>query len=376
MGITISHETALRVTRMLRSQGLNLAQMDRTSLASPTPWVGKRWTMRLFSPDTWQWPQPDSVRKLDVLVGSSQERLRMDGVANHVCATELPADSIIWLDEHTGVPAPPLLFAQMAEKATLPALVLLGHELCGHFCRWANNPARGPVTDGIPAATSVAEISAFLDRTPGLPGRTRARQAIPYLVDHAFSAPEAVLSTAFGLPPREQGYGLGPITLNRAVAIAENENSTRGNTRYPDILLPFAPIGVNYDGEGHLDLAGLARAAREAAEAEADTKQQAENALAGKIAEVREKAVDDIRRNRQLAAAGYIVFPATKEDLLEYGALDELARQILGCARTVFGVDTQAFEETLDDSARARERYELLVTLVPVGAASQASNIL
>ena len=44
---------------------------------------------------------------------------------------------------------------------------------------------------------------------------------------------------------------------------------------------------------------------------------------------VREKAVDDVRRNRELAADGLTVFPITKEDLREKGGLDRVMRQVV-----------------------------------------------
>ena len=46
-----------------------------------------------------------------------------------------------------------------------------------------------------------------------------------------------------------------------------------------DLSFSFAPIGINYDGEDHLDLTGIARAARKAAQAEGDSRIEREAAL-------------------------------------------------------------------------------------------------
>ena len=95
-----------------------------------------------------------------------------------------------------------------------------------------------------------------------------------------------------------------------------------------------------------------------------------------KLITVREKAVNDIQRNRQLAAEGFIVFPVVKEDLSEWGALDTLTRQILACAREVFGVDTSTFEETLENTELARDRQALLNAMLPGQPQRGASEII
>ena len=367
MALTLSHSTALHATRVLRSNRIDLASLDRGSIAHPAPWLSKRWTKRNFTPDEWNWQQPRASQPLDILVNAQESRPRTSLLRTHVCSIDLPLGSIIWLDEHTTMPSPPFLFTQMAEHASVPALVLLGHELCGHFSRYADNPVSGPIIDGIPAATSVADIATFLDQAPRVAGNAKARTALSCIADHALSVMESILSCIYALPPKESGFGMGPIALNRRVEIANTQEAGQTHARYPDILFPFAPIGINYDGEGHLDLEAVANAAREAALADAETKQQKEQLLSAALYDVRAKAVDDIRRNRELAANGYLVLPATKEDLYDWGALDNLTRQILACARETFGVDTSRYEKTLDNTDLARDRYALLTAMLPAG---------
>jgi hypothetical protein len=90
--------------------------------------------------------------------------------------------------------------------------------------------------------------------------------------------------------------------------------------------------------------------------------------LQQKLQGVRSKVVDDILRNRQLAARGKAVFVATKEDLYGWGHLDELARQVLSYARVVHGIDVSEFEKTLDDTSRKADRQAILDSLLPHGA--------
>jgi len=160
---------------------------------------------------------------------------------------------------------------------------------------------------------------------------------------------------------------MGPVTLNERVMVGEPDESGIMRSRYPDLSFSFAPVGLNYDGEDHLDLAGLVHAAHTATMAEGKEQAEAKTALWDKLEAVRAKVVDDNRRNRQLAASGRIVFPVTKEDVYGWGNLDELTWQILQCAHSVFDVDIERFMQTLENTDRKRDRYTLLATFLPSG---------
>lgn len=372
MALTLSHQSALDVIRQLRAEGKHLPEFSPTTLRPPSPWVGNRWSRRNFEAEEWCWPKPKKGCELHVLVPSGGSRMRGANVHSHVDARDLPAGSILWLDNRASVVCPELLFLQMAETFSLPALVMLGNELCGHFARDSKNPLGGPVTDGIRACTSVERIREYLAGHSWTIGLQRAREALRYVCDHAISAPESVLSTMYGIPSTESGYGMGPVVLNERVRV-DGDEKEGARHRFPDLMFSFAPVGINYDGEGHLDLDGLIEAAKKAALADADDWAEANNELERKRKELRAKVVDDNRRNRQLASRGKIVFPVTKEDLYDENGLDNLTRQILDCARTVFGADTRKFEEVLETTSLQSDRQELLDSLLPGKDASRES---
>jgi hypothetical protein len=364
MGITISHASALHKTRKLRALGMDLQSMDFSTIAHPAPWLGAKWSAREFTYEEWKWGVPSSAAPLHVVVAKQSERLRAKNLKCHVCSAELPANAILWLDGLASMSSPPLLFVQMAETLSLPELVMLGYELCGNYTRSADNPLYGPVTDQISAATSVSEVQRFLEAIDFVPGIPKAQEALKYIADHAFSVPEAVLATMYSLPPKESGYGMGPVTLNQRVKLGD-ETAGEVNARYPDLMFPFGPLGLNYDGQGHLDLYGLERAANRMALAVGKDVEAAETALVLKREEIRMKVIDDIRRNRQIMSTGRIVFPVTKEDLREVGGLDNVTRDILRCAHNAFGIDTSSYEKTLNDNELSRERRALLDALLP-----------
>ena len=373
MALTLSHQSALDVVRMLRSEGSNLHEMDVTTLAEPSVLVGKRWDSPNFTSDMWRWQRPTSQRPLHVLAPAERHRLRGVHIRGHLLSNRLPAGSIIWLDECSSMVCPELLFLQMAESLPLPALVMLGCELCGHFSRDANEPLLGAITDGIPAATSVLDLERYLSNFKGLRGLARARKALHCVCDHAVSAPEAVLATMYMLPTVESGYGMGPVMLNDRVEVDSGGEWVRAKSRYPDLTFTFAPVGINYDGSKHFDVNELMAFANRFARADAKKQHEAREALRGKLVKARAKILDDNMRNRQLAVQGKIILSATKEDLANGKRLDVLTRQILSCARRVFGAEVGSFMETIDNTLLTRDRRELLSSLLPAGHGGESS---
>lgn len=365
MRLTLSHTSALFAMRMLRSERADLRGFDHVAVGRSSTSVGARWTMREFNSEIWRWPRPDPKNPLHVLVTSSTDRVRMSGVVTHLYQKELCAQSVLWLDEQASMVSPELLFVQLASCCPLPQLVMVGYELCGCFSRCASNPINGPVTLEVPPATSVEELHQYVSAASRVRGLGRARTALAYVQNNAVSAPEAVLATMYSLPTSEFGYGMGPIEMNKGIQVGDAQHGQIGRKRYPDILFSFAPVGINYDGEDHLDLKSIAVAATEAARASDESGLGPELKLENTIAAVRAKVVDDMRRNRELIAQGACVLPLTKEDLYSFGGLDDFTWQLLACAKNFYGANTRRFERTLVDSALARERYALLMELLP-----------
>lgn len=372
MAVTLSHQSALDVIRVVRSRGVNLYEADVTSLATPEPWIGKNWSMQNFTSSEWQWQQPSPKHPLQVLAPrlTSKKTSLLD---LHILYRTTSTFSVLWLDEHTSVIRPELLFLQMAAHFAIPRLVMLGNELCGHFSRAWNNPLNGPVELGLPSATSVSQLQGYLQTCHKVKGLPRAKEALNYIVDHAVSPPESVLATMYSLPTKESGYEFGSVTLNECVSVGSGDLWERNRHRYPDLMFSFASVGINYDGEDHLDLKGLAQIARAAALAEPEDREKAKRILQLKLDEVREKYLDDIHRTRELAAKGKIVLPATKEDLEDITSLDNFTRDLLGCAHSILGMDTSSYEKTLNNTVLQRDRSELLRSLMPFGQSAASS---
>ena len=125
-------------------------------------------------------------------------------------------------------------------------------------------------------------------------------------------------------------------------------------------MIPGTNVGINYDGAGHLDLGRVSDAARE--QALHPQSAHAKRSLQESLDAVRGKAVDDIRRNRELAAQGLVVFPVVKEDLRAPHGLDHVVRQMLLAMDTPARARHAFLAELLDTSFAARERQMLVST--------------
>ena len=128
MGLTLSHASALYVIRKMRADGVNLHDVEPVSLTCPSPWTGKRWTSRLFNSTEWPWPAPTSTDHLHVLVPERRGFIHTANVVSHTIWRKLPANSVLFVDKHTSVVCPELLYLQLADTLTLPQLVLFGRE--------------------------------------------------------------------------------------------------------------------------------------------------------------------------------------------------------------------------------------------------------
>ncbi len=353
MRLAVCGLTALRVFRDVRRRDPSLLAR-RTAAPAPDPSPQKRWTPNAVPRDALLLAdKPTKDRPIDVAVPEPSCRLGALFARNTVYGAGVAPDSFVDLGNGIAIPCPELLFVDMVGRLRFPVLVLLGYELCGTFGRDALNPMMGDVSFDLAPATSVEKIEAFLASCPYLPGKEDTRRALGYIADNAWSPMEAVLATMLTLPVVGGGYGLGELRLNvRYENPAELVCRGCPSSRVPDIELAAAPVGFNYDGRGHYDLASLA------AVDDDDAKRRA-------VREVRRKYVDDLRRNRELLAMGKAILPVCAEDLFERGGLDALVLETLSCIESA-GVEVPSYARGIIESRGAAEkRQELLWSMLP-----------
>ena len=368
MEITLSGKTALFVMRSLRaSRTAPGAWGKRVDLIPPDPAPSMRFTKKLFDmPAIGFALSSEEPLSICVAVPDKASRLRMKGARNIIygSAQSLPAHPFIEVAQGLAISCPELIFLEMAAKMTMERLVMLGHELCGSFSRNPHDPRNGNVMLWCPPATSSGRIEEFIRATKWNAQAERALRALSFVSDGAWSPTESIIATMVNLPYEEFGYGLGRCELNKKVDTSvELANAIGKNDRRPDLLFKDAPVGLNYDGAVHLDLDKIAQAAINLERSPEEA--AAQQTLDAVIAEVRAKAVDDIRRNRELAAAGYIVFPVTKEDLYENGGLDTVMLQAMKTIENLTGKNLSEQKRLLGIRFCREKRQDIIWSLLP-----------
>lgn len=112
------------------------------------------------------------LETIDISVVFAFERIRANGVNCHVLGQNLPYDHIDELTPGIFITDEALTFVFAAEWMDRIEYLEYGYEVCGDY-RMGLNP--GDSYTEQPAATSKGEVVELLDRHPGKPGATHAR---------------------------------------------------------------------------------------------------------------------------------------------------------------------------------------------------------
>lgn len=353
MLLTTCNQTALRALRVFRSARGTLPA-ERHGLPKPDPFPQRRWSKRLVPLAALGLASSPSVKDpVDVIVPDAASRTQASFFSCHVMPAGLPTDSFLTLGNGLCIPCPELLFLQMATIMTPEAHVLLGYELCGTYSRSATEPRTGEVTYGIAPATSVEIIARYLDRCGRRADVARARRSLERVCDNAWSPMEAIVALMACLPATEGGYGLGEVALNvRHDTSPELTDLGCKGSRVPDIEVAGTRVGFNYDSHAHFDLDSIAAATVEGSPDSA-------------IRDVREKYLDDLRRNRELAAMGRIILPVTPADLFAPGGLDAVMLEAALAMEEFDGRSADQLRACLESQALTAGRQRLIWSLLP-----------
>ncbi|MDO4399555.1 MAG: hypothetical protein Q4D27_01245 [Coriobacteriia bacterium] len=363
MEATFGRHNALAIIRFLRGSGdWRCDSSTKTNLISPNPWPQKRWTPSLLKGIASRYPGFAADGHVFIAVPDAAKRVRAKGMASTVYGHGIPERSFVMAEEGIAVSSPELLFVELAECMHPIEHVMLGLELCGTFSRDPADPYNGRISYGVAPATNVSRIRKFIDEAKGIRGIERARVSASFLSDNAWSPTEALIASLLRLPVDSLGYGLGPLKLNLRVMRSKDLPGSR-SSRVPDILVDGTSIGINYDGLEHLDLMSIVQATMDVAENPESPNPS--NELQKTILEVREKALDDIRRNRELASGGYFAFPVVMEDLYAKGGLDAVVGQILDAIENRDEGDMSVQRRHLAKRQLSDERYRMILSFLP-----------
>lgn len=353
MRVAVNGLVALRALRVFRSSRATLPT-ERVPPPPPDPSPRRRWNAGLFPLERLALDDPPSAeRPVELVVARAIDRVQARFATCSVHPSRLPADSFVDLGDGLFVPCPELLFLQLSRVMMPEALALLGYELCGTYVRDPRDPQGGVVTYDVQPVTSVSAIASYLDACGVHAGVVESRRVLARVRDNSWSAMEAVIALLATLPVHELGYEFGDIVLNvRHGASPELVSLGAKESRVPDIEIVGTHVGFNYDGRGHLDLESIAAAA---AAGDASRELQA----------VREKNYDDIKRDRELAAGGRIIFPMVAQDLYTPGGLDAVMLEAAQAMHEIDGRSISNLQVAIDGSGLSKRRQRLVWALLP-----------
>ena len=362
MNISLCGPTALRVLRALRQGQLGPLSARRAPLNEPVP-PSKRWTRASIKGALGHIACLADLLEggtIDVAVPGKQSRIRCAGVRSTIFEASIRGKAFLDIGRGVQISSPELLFLEMAQTLDLPSLLLLGIELCGTYS--LPPTSEGTVRYGIRPVTSSVRLRSFLQMTSNARGSSAVEEALEHLLDNAWSPMEAILATMTVLPIDRYGLDLGPIVLNRRIEPSEGAPTCKPS-RVPDILIAGTNVGMNYDGDGHFGIEDLARSAHEAC------LHPESAALAGELLDakrgLRERIVDDKRRDRDLRIMGYEVLPVTAEDLYRPEDFDVLVRQLIHLLERADSRRGRRAKAMVGRKAFVRRQHELLKSLLP-----------
>ena len=165
-----------------------------------------------------------------------------------VCAGRFPPHSFVRTARGAAILAPELCFMQLANRLSLPQLVLLGDEWCGTYTLACDEEGRLLRRDG--QLCTLDSLRYFAREASWMGGSKRARTALGYIVEGAASVRESMLEMMLCLPQRLGGFGLPRPQMNYEVAFDTEARLIAGHEcAYCDLCWPEARVDVEYDGQ-------------------------------------------------------------------------------------------------------------------------------
>ncbi|MDD2216281.1 MAG: hypothetical protein PHR60_03005 [Eubacteriales bacterium] len=176
------------------------------------------------------------AKTVDFTVSKSSERFQKKGCNIHLCEIDLPLGAVVFRD-HKMVASPELVFLQLASKLNIHKLILLGLQLCSH--------PPGKYTDAI---TTKKKLKAFLAKSSGHRGQSKALRAIKYIEDGSASVMESIAYMILTLPHALGGYGIRGAIFNFEINLKDEAAKRLGQQRcFMDLYYKPMKLAVEYD---------------------------------------------------------------------------------------------------------------------------------
>lgn len=184
-------------------------------------------------------------RRLHVLVGSDEARVRAKSIRSHIWSTPLPRGALYQLTPDVLLASPRFCLQQMSPRSSLARAAALAMEVCGEYARSPRAPGgfyRRPPLEDVEALRAHFELA-------GGYGAGRVREALPYVAPGSRSPMETVLVLVLVLPLEVGGCGLPMPRLNFRIEIPPALQRALGKPYVvADLCWPEFMLILEYNG--------------------------------------------------------------------------------------------------------------------------------
>ena len=242
--LVICADSALDMCGKLAAAGRKIAMPTRVK--SLAECVSTKRMVRTFNLAELPIETASTGDKLHVLIDGNASRFCSKDIVRHVWSGVLPAGSLYKVAQEVYVTSPEFSLLLISQKCEFNNLVMRCCEACGAY----GIESSGKGFYARPALTSIAKITAFLDRAGSIRGSAKLRRALKYAFDNAYSPMETAIAMLMSYPARMGGYGFPKPILNYRMEL-DSEASRMAGKRFVffDFYFPDRRVAVEYDSD-------------------------------------------------------------------------------------------------------------------------------
>lgn len=236
------------------ASGMRMPTLRRSNMQRLAQCAMRSKDLKLVPYETLGVQPPSHSSPLFILVPNPNSKRRVTCVSQRAYTHPIARYSFTRVEDSVYVPCPEFTYALMAHYLTLPGLMLLAMELCGHY-RLVGALSRNPlqaqrILYNQQPLTTTARLRSFVDKCGPFSGRKSAMRALAHVANDAASPMESVVYLLLCLPRSLGGYGLSKPILNAKRPVTELAGKlTMANHLIPDLYWPEQRLDVEYDSD-------------------------------------------------------------------------------------------------------------------------------
>lgn len=241
MDIYLSHITALEAWRIWSAAGSDVTALPSSSKINESALGGRPALDLLHSYPTFKRNLQMPIHTISTETNNKRSTQRL---VCHKSRVELPRCSFREVAKGIHLCSPELTFIQLGGEMSLPHLISIGFEMCGHYPS-DGRAARSPIS-------SARRLSAYIEKAPATKGLKAARCAAAHVLDGSASPMETAIAMELTLPHRFGGRNLPKPKLNyRLELTADAAVIARRKHLVLDMYWPEYGVAIEYDSKMH-----------------------------------------------------------------------------------------------------------------------------